>query len=341
MTKFVSKGGREVTLGVGVDIGTMNLVSARRYKDGMDTTRIRDAFLDLPKSARKMLKMSGVSYIPREDDVIVVGDAALEIASIFNQEARRPLSQGLISASEGDSLDILGVLVKGVLGEPTEPGEVCYFSVPAAPVDADRDVVYHTGVFTQIVEECGYTAYPSNEAMAIIYSQTAKEAFSGIAISFGSGMTNIALSVSAMPGLEFSVARGGDWIDAGAAKSVGMTQARICSLKEQGVDLLDPKGREQQAITHYYRSLIDHVLKHFVQQFQEKCRLAIPRAIPIVVSGGTSLAGHFMELFEERFDRLKKKFPVEVSEIRQAQDPLNAVAQGMLVQALQEYDDED
>ena len=40
--------------------------------------------------------------------IIVVGDAAMEMANVFGREARRPLSQGLISAGEMDALDVLG-----------------------------------------------------------------------------------------------------------------------------------------------------------------------------------------------------------------------------------------
>ena len=38
--------------GVGLDIGTMNLVSARRSGKAIDTRRMRDAFLDLPDLER-------------------------------------------------------------------------------------------------------------------------------------------------------------------------------------------------------------------------------------------------------------------------------------------------
>jgi hypothetical protein len=41
-------------------------------------------------------------------------------------------------------------------------------------------------------------------------------------------------------------------------------------------------------------------------------------------------------LFKSVFDRKRKRFPVEVSEVRAATDPLNAVANGLLVQAMQE-----
>lgn len=327
---------------VGLDLGTMNVVSARRTPKGVETRRIRDAFLDLDPGAEKMLKLSGVSYVRRGDELLILGDAALDMANVFGRPIRRPLSAGLLAAGEIDALEVLGLLVKNVLGDPVEPGEVCYFSVPAAPVDApEMDVIYHRGVLERIVSECGYAATPSNEAMAIVFAETAPEGFSGLGLSYGSGMTNCALSINTIEGMSFSVARGGDWLDAGAAKAVGSTPARMCALKERGIDLLHPKGREEEALALYYKSLIEYSLDHITNQFQRvKGQLSLPKAVPIVISGGTSLAGGFKEFFEQVFERKRKRFPIDVSEVRQAKDPLNAVAQGLLLQAMQEYDDD-
>jgi hypothetical protein len=334
---------KKIVPGVGLDIGTMNIVSARNNPNGtIETTRIRDAFLDLEEGAKRMLKLSGVKYIDQgKNGIIVVGDSALEMANVFGREARRPLSQGLISAGEMDALEVLGVLVKSVLGEPKTPNEVCYFSIPAAPVDENRDVVYHRGVFERIVTECGFRAVAGNEAMAIIYAETAGDGFSGLSISFGSGMCNLALAVSGVEGLCFSVARGGDWIDTGAAKAVGATQSRICSLKEQGVDLLNPIGRDQEALALYYKSLIEYCIDQTTREFVKiKDKFSLPRPIPIVVSGGTSMAGNFLEFFKQTFETKRKKFPFAVSEIRQAGDPMNSVAKGLLIQAMQESEED-
>lgn len=329
------------TLGVSVDIGTMNIVSARRTEKGVETRRMRDAFLDLPPESKKMLRLSGVSYVDRGDEILILGDAALDTANIFGREARRPLSGGLISSSESDSLEVLGLLIRNVLGEPVVQGEHCYFSVPAAPIDVPgRDVVYHRGVFERIVSECGYTPHASNEAMAIIFSECARDAFSGITISFGSGMSNVALAVNTIEGLTFSVGRGGDWLDSGAAKSIGSTAARICAIKERGIDLNAPEGREQEALSFYYKNLIEYVLDQIALQFKTiEGRFALPKPIPLVISGGTSKAGGFLEFFTGIFEKKRKRFPIEISEIRPASDPLNAVAHGLLVQALQEYDE--
>ena len=328
--------------GVGLDMGTMNIVAARRTDQGVVTKRIRDAFLDLPREHRKMLRLSNVNYVEKDDDIIIVGDAAYDMANVFSREVRRPLQSGLISAGEIDALEILGVLVRDVLGEPKTKDEICCFSVPAAPVDdPSRDVVYHKGVLERIVKECGFRAMPSNEAMAIVYSECAKDEFSGLAFSYGSGMTNVALAINTIEGLSFSIGRGGDWIDHGAAKSVGSTQARMCAIKEKGIDLLNPEGREQEALTVYYKNLIEYGLDHVAKEFAKiRDKFALPKPIPIIVSGGTSKAGQFLEFFKEVFEAKKKRFPIEISEIRAAKEPLDAVARGLLVQALQEYEDE-
>lgn len=326
--------------GVGLDIGTMNLVSARSQKKGVDLRRMRDLFIDLPQSAKKMLKLGSVSYIESDEHLLVLGDEAMEVANMFGREGRRPLKAGLISPDEIDSLTVLGHMIKDVLGKPSHENEHCYFSIPAPPVDVQMDVVYHKGVFTRIVKECGYTPHPANEAMAIVFAETAKEGFSGIGISFGSGMTNIALAISTIEGLSFSVARGGDWIDQGSAKSVGATASKMCSIKEKGIDLNDPKNREEEAISFYYKALIEYALDNIATQFVTKGgHLTLNKPIPIVVGGGTSMAGGFMDFFKEVFETKRKRFPIEISEVRHASDPLHAVSKGMLILAQQEYDD--
>lgn len=319
-------------------MGTMNIVAARKTDKGVETRRVRDAFLELPVESKKMLKLSNVSFVERADELLILGDAAMDTANIFGREARRPLSAGLVSSSDIDAMEILGLLIKNVLGEPQKPGEHCYFSVPAAPVDKPgQDVIYHRGVLEKIVRECGYTATSGNEAMAIVYAETAKEGFSGIGISFGSGMTNIAMSVNTIEGLSFSVGRGGDWIDNGSAKSIGSTASRICAIKEKGVDLNAPVGREQEAVAFYYKNLIEYTIDQIALQFASiQGKFTLPKPVPIIVSGGTSKAGGFLDLFKSVFEKKRKRFPIEVSEIRASVDPLNAVANGLLIQAMQE-----
>lgn len=329
--------------GVGIDIGTMNIVSARQNGGMLSTNRVRDAFLDLDSDAKKQLRLSKVDYIEMEDgQLIVIGDSALTMANLFKREVRRPLSQGVISAGEMKAQQILSLLVKHVLEDPTVEGEHCFYSVPAAPVDmVDQDIVYHTEIFRKIITEHGYTAHPMNEAMAIIYSQCAEETFSGLSVSFGSGMCNVALAFQTVKALDFSLARGGDWVDSHAAKACGSTASRMCAIKEKGLDLANPKSgnRDEEALGLYIRALIRYCLEQIAEQFRKvQSSVELPSPIPFVISGGTSKAGGFEQVFKDEFDAVKKKgFPIPISEIRMARDPMTAVAEGLLVLAMEEH----
>lgn len=333
------------TFGVGIDVGTMNIVSARQENKTVKTKRVRDAFIDLEPDAKKALKMSQVNFYEEDGQLFVIGDSALNMANLFKREVRRPLAKGLISSGELDAQRVLSQMIFNVLGEPAVDGEHCFYSVPAEPIDLqDTDVVYHTEVFRKIISEHGYTAHPMNEAMAIIYSQCHDSHFSGLSVSFGSGMCNVALAYQTMMGMNFSVARGGDWIDAHAAKAIGSTASRMCAIKEKGDFNLSspPRGnREAEALALYIRSLIRYCLEKIADQVRrERVGADLSDPIPFVVSGGTTRAEGFMQVFQEEFEAIKKKgFPIAISEVRKAKDPMTAVAEGLLVLAMQEHAD--
>lgn len=330
-----------VSPGVGLDCGTMNFVSARRAGKKVVTSRVRDAFIDLPLEHKRMLKLSNTSFVELDGRLVVVGDEALETANLLNKDARRPMSGGVIAAGELDAQQIIALIMKKVLGDPVSQGERCCYSVPAPAIDVQgSDITYHSMILGKVLRELGYNPEPANEGMAIVFSECAKENFSGLGISYGSGMTNVCLSYNAMSALEFSLGRGGDWVDNGAAKAVGTTAARICSLKEGGIDITRPTidNREAEAIALYLTNLIDYTITEIIRNFsRKKGEIHITKPLPIVVSGGTSLATGFLDKFKERFEVHRSKFPIQVSEVRQAADPMTAVATGLLL--LSQMDD--
>lgn len=329
-----------MSAGAGLDVGTMNLVAARKSAQGVQTTRIRDAFLDLEPSHKKMLKLSNTSYVELGDRLLVIGDEALTCANLFNRDARRPMAGGIMNAGETDAQQVIALMLKQLLGSPVKEKEKCCYSVPAAALDVvGSDVTYHTAILNKILSELGYAGEPVNEAQAVIFSECSAESFSGIGVSYGSGMTNVCLSFNAMSALEFSVGKGGDWVDDGAAKAMNTTRGKMCALKESGVDIAKPDGREQEAIGFYVQNLIEYSIKGIIDHFHKvKTEIMVPKPIPIVVSGGTSLAIGFMDIFNQTFEKYRAKFPVTVSEVRHARDPMTAVASGLLVMASMDDD---
>ena len=325
-------------LGRGLDIGTANLASSIQDVEGNVTIKIqRNAFIDIESDdyTRNMLTRLNVQYVVLDNRMIVVGDAAFELANIFNRETRRPMKDGVLSPREKGALPIEQMLIENLLGVPREKGEVCYFSVPAEPIDADFNVIYHRGVFEGILRKLGYKPKTLVEGHAVVFSELAEDDFTGIGISCGGGMFNVCVSYKSIPALSFSTSRGGDWIDRNVANVLGIKASRATALKERGVNLLSPRNREEEAVEIYYRNLIQYTLENIKNRFETSEGMpSFPDPVEIVCAGGTSMIGGFVEVFQDVFEDIN--FPIEVKNIRRAEDSLYTVSKGCLVAALSE-----
>lgn len=326
--------------GRGLDVGTANLAAAIQDLDGNVTIKIqRNAFIDIDADdyTRNMLTKLNVQYVVINDRMVVVGDPAFELANIFNRETRRPMKAGVISPSESDAMPIERLLLENLLGPPNYPKEKIYFSVPAEPIDADFNVVYHKGVFGGLLKKIGYEPKHLVEGHAVVFSELAEDDFTGIGISCGGGMFNVCVAYKSIPALTFSTSRGGDWIDRNVATVLGIKASRATAIKEKGVNLLKPRNREEEAVEIYYRNLISYTLENIKKRFESSEGMpSFPDPVEIVCAGGTSMIGGFVEVFQDEFDSIK--FPIEVKNIRRAEDPLFSVAKGSLVAALSDED---
>ena len=294
----------------------------------------RNAFLDIPSDvySKNMLTKLKVPYVVHNGKLVVLGEAAFELANVFGRETRRPMSDGLISPNETDAMQMIRLIISKVLGEPRKPGEHCYFCVPAPSIDVDNNVVYHQGLFESMLGKMGYTARAINEAHAVIFSELADNDFTGIGLSFGGGMVNACVAYKSIPCLSFSVARGGDWIDKNVANVLGVPRSKATFIKERGIDIRDPKNREEEAVAIYYRSLINYVLQNIKARFENgKNMPSFQQPIDIACAGGTSLIGGFIEVFRDEFAKID--FPIPIGRIFRAEEALTAVAKGCLVAA--------
>lgn len=325
----------EVALGKGLDIGTANLAAAVQNDEGGITVHVeRNAFLDINSDvySKNMLTKLKVPYVVHNGKLVVIGEAAFELANVFGKETRRPMSDGLISPNEADALPMIKLIISKVLGEPRQRGENCYFSVPAESLDVDNNVVYHQGLFEGMLSKIGYNAKAINEGHAVVFAELAEQDFTGIGLSFGGGMANACITYKSIPCLAFSVARGGDWIDKNVAQVLGIKKSKATFIKERGVDIRDPKTREEEAVSIYYRNLINYVLQNIKHRFESGQNMpSFTEPVDIACAGGTSLVGGFIEVFRDEFAKID--FPLPVGRIFRSEEALTAVAKGCLVAA--------
>jgi hypothetical protein len=325
----------------GLDVGTMNILSAQQ--DGNDTVFVqqRNSFVEIDYSdmAEQMLSRSEVLHIRKDNKVYVVGDDALNFANIFNKETRRPMQRGILSSDEKSAIPMIKLITEQVVGEPNYPNERLYFSSPADPIDSDLSTLYHQKTIESFLDDMGYDAEPINEGMSVIYSELADNNFTGLGISFGAGMTNVCLSYYAVPVMKFSVARGGDWIDEQAAQATGTPVDKVTSIKEDDfeLDFTTDVGGVEGALSIYYENLLDYVIDKIAAEVNEE-DVEEGLDVPVVVTGGTSSPSGFEELFRDHLE--DANIPFSISGVKQASEPMYSVARGALVAARSDEEEE-
>ncbi len=321
--------------GKGLDVGTCNLVAAEQNDKGeIELRPKRNVFIDVPIDAytKNMLTRLNVPYVVQGKKMYVLGDHAFELANVLNKNTRRPMKDGLISPKEQDALPVMKLLIGSILGQPRVPNEVCFYSVPGDPVDSDLSVAYHRDLFDAVLKSLGYKPSHILEGHAVTFAELEEEDFTGIGVSCGGGMFNICVAYKSMPALSFSTSRSGDWVDNNVANVLGIKPAKAALIKEKGVDLMKPKTREEDAIAIYYRNLIKYNLSSICERFRAAENMpSFTEPVSMVFTGGTSMAGNFIELVRAVFKELD--FPIPVKECRMAKDPFNATAKGALVAA--------
>jgi len=167
-----------------------------------------------------------------------------------------------------------------------------------------------------------------------VYGELENTNYTGIGVSCGGGLCNVCFAYLSVPILSFSMPKAGDFIDASAASVVGERANRVRLLKEQSFFFngnFDDKLK--QAVGVYYDDMIQSLvagLRNAFQGARNIPRLAKP--IPLVLSGGSAMPRGFRDRFEKIFR--ESDFPIGLSEIRIASDPLNSTAKGALVAAL-------
>ena len=330
-------------MAVGFDAGTYNLVCCNRTGKGeFSYKREVNAFLEIPLENRfvfNMMKSAGVPLIERDNIAYALGEASVNMAYTMSQvELKRPMIHGCVNPKEKDAFQILSIMIHSLINNVKKDGEILYYCIPANAINQDTDADYHQRIlealFKAYKSETGYRvdAHPINEALALVYAELGGKAFTGIGISFGSGMVNVCYAMYGNPVFAFSIVNSGDWIDKQAAKATGETIAYI-NIEKTKIDLtVPPTNLIQRAISTQYKLMIEHTVGGIKKGFADISKTVRSDApIDIVIAGGTSSPNGFTELFKDVIEQTQ--LPIKIGSIIKPEDPLYSVARGCLIAA--------
>ncbi|MEW6730332.1 MAG: HU family DNA-binding protein [Acidobacteriota bacterium] len=329
---------REESSCLGLDVGTSRIVLASGSFNQVKTQTQLNAFVSVPysKFTENILRQNKINYqLNGGKELLVFGNESEKFANSFNVEARRPMYNGLLNPNEANGWNVIQSIIE-LLIKKTKRHEVLCFSVPGAPRGGEANLVYHEGMLKNYLQSLGYTAKSVNEGLAVVFAELEKDSFTGIGISCGGGMCNVCLAFMSVPVFSFSISKAGDYIDNSVAAVTNEVPTRIRVIKEEGLDLSrQPKDKYEGAMHIYYDEIILTLVESMRTEITESRNLPkLDRPIPIVLSGGTAKPRGFLERFERIFKQ--NDFPIKISEIRMAEEPLTATARGCYIAAAYE-----
>ena len=323
---------------VGIDIGTAHIAVALNRRDHIHLVKQVNAFFTVPqtKFTRRILQENGVTFFELDNQFFIIGYSADGFANMFAANTRRPMEGGILSPKEENGMKVITAIIDTLIQRPRKFGETICFGVPGQPLSGTGSVLYHESVVKRCLGGMGYSPIAINEGLAIVTSELAQEAFSGIGISMGGGMCNVCLAYLSVPIVTYSIQKAGDYIDAMAGMSVGEPATKIKALKEQGLNLLeDPKDRITTALQIFYQDVIVTLVDSLQRVLSATDKIPkISRPLPLVLSGGTAIPIGVKEAFEKALRKVR--LPLEISDVRIAEDPLHATAKGALIKAMSE-----
>jgi hypothetical protein len=320
---------------LGLDIGTSRICLAQSVDDQFQYTAELNAFVSIPhsKMTASVLKKAGIPYTDNGSEIVVHGNESDRFADILNVETRRTMNRGVLNPLEPESLSTIRRIITSLIERQSKQQRL-YFTVPAAPIGAEDNLTHHEATLKQVLTEMGHEVRSINEGLAVIYAELEDSNYTGIGISFGGGLCNVCLAYLSVPVINFSITKAGDYIDESAASVMGERANRIRILKEEGFHLNGSfSEKTYQVLGVYYDEMIHSMVQTMKDSFSgARNRTKISEPMPVVLSGGTALP----EGFRDRFEKIlrARDFPIPISEIRMANDPLHASAKGALVAAI-------
>ena len=336
-------------MAISIDCGSYNLVACTRdEKNNFLYKREVNAFIEIPLTNRFVFNMmknaktpefpDGIPLIERENVAYALGEAAVNMAYTMSSiDLKRPMVSGCVNPKERNAFEILKVMIHSLI-DAKKDNEVLYYCIPSNAINEETDVDYHNKILESIFKayrsEEGFKVVPRpiNEALALVYAEGEKKAFTGLGISFGSGMVNACYAMYGSPVFQFSIVNSGDWIDKQAAKATGESITFINKEKNK-IDLSKPpETLIQRAIHTQYRLMLENTvigLKKGFENINKTVRTDTP--IDIIIAGGTASPNGFKELFEETIKQAN--LPIAIDTIIKPKEPLYSVAKGILIAA--------
>jgi hypothetical protein len=244
-------------MSMGLDLGTSVFRSVRTQGRELRARRFPASYVIVGDDSahRQRLSRTDAIFVPCGDQLVVLGDAAVELARSKSLPLYPVLPGGKLDTRDALSRQIMAAMVDAILPEAKTPGEICCLTVPSARIAETPEAIVgqkfleqgFTGDWPeldyccQLVKLRGYQPLALGQALAVTLAELVGESFCGITAVFGASVTEFAVAHQGRELARVVIPRGGDWIDEQLAAMTHSMPAR--SESTGGVDRSDHGAR--------------------------------------------------------------------------------------------------
>lgn len=328
---------------IALDVGSGSLKSLRHEQGRLVARSASSVYALLPESAttRKVLDRLHIPFAECEDALLLLGDAAVEYAPVFQSLCAPLLPGGRLAESDPPARQILSVLVDGLLPVPTSNKPICCLTVPhQGRGHADPEYEF----LTRLVALRGYEPMVLSGGTAAVLAAGAKEAFTGIGMTFGAATSEVCVVHRGREVAGCAVPCGGDWIDEQLALAEGQFTwdrhgrgylaveavrqwKHACSEASRGEH---PQRRRH--LIELAEQMLARVLGTAAERLSAEPAVSrLPQPLAVFCTGGTTRIPQFRDLLATALARAA--LPLELAAVHIAGEPRYTVSRGCLIRA--------
>lgn len=326
-----------------IDFGCHTIRSAFRCPDNRNEINLfseRAEYAVLPNTTEHLQALADnlISYALCEDSLVVFGNQAENVRWLSRQPCAPLFTDGNIPREDAPARQILSVLTQALLPPTTQEG-ICHFTCPAG-----KSRVANQEFLSRLIRMHGWAPVCSSAGSAVMLATGSDTQFTGLSLVIGAEVTELCVSRYGVEIASETIDVGSNWIDselAGQFKMYTWDNKGDCYLDMQSVrdwkhdsrvHLRNGIGERERMLSQLYGVLMNRIagsVRDILRSRPVKGALGDQRLSMICAGGATQVDG-FESALTERI--VEHDLVKQISTVRVADDPANAVVRGLLIQ---------
>ncbi len=338
-------------MNVALELGVREFRSLRREGQRLIGRRTPCAYVTLPPGAaeRKLLEQARISYSVCQGSLLVLGQAAVELARSLKVPCLSPFEENRLPKQDGIARQVAASLIDSVLPPGNPSIDRCCLTVPGiefGDVDShpSEGTVSTGATLEQFVKLRGYNTTSRSSSYAVGLSELGRDGLTGIAIHLGAGKCQASLLHRGIERLQAGIPRGEDSVINQWARSrkrflwdheghCYLHQTAVREWKNQRQPSLDRPVDEDECVwKECVEELLIDLMSVTASGLVGSIGATVRRQPMGIVCEGTFCA---LPGFESLMHRVMAAigWPTACREIRIAEDPNFTVSRGLLIHA--------